>query len=143
MSKTIYPSEHSEQVATIDWAELMSNRHPELKLIFAIPNGGNRNIVTAVRLKAEGVKAGVPDLCLPVRTPKIHKIKDPCPGLCAIQSGFWHGLWIEMKKRKGSTTSKEQKWWHEKLRDQGYQVEVCKGASEAIEAISDYLGIEQ
>lgn len=31
-------------------------------LVFAIPNGGRRNVVTATRLKAEGVMAGVPDL---------------------------------------------------------------------------------
>ena len=31
-------------------------------LVFAIPNGGARNVVTATRLKAEGVTAGVPDL---------------------------------------------------------------------------------
>jgi hypothetical protein len=31
---------------------------------FAIPNGGKRNVITATKLKAEGVKAGVPDLCI-------------------------------------------------------------------------------
>ncbi len=30
--------------------------------VFAIPNGGARNVVTATRLRAEGVMAGVPDL---------------------------------------------------------------------------------
>lgn len=29
---------------------------------WAVPNGGNRNKIEASRLKAEGVKAGVPDL---------------------------------------------------------------------------------
>ena len=136
-SKTIehVPDEHTEQKNVINWAELMSNRHPELKLIFAIPNGGNRNIVTAVRLKAEGVRAGVPDLFLPVPRPSFMGGK--------LAGRYQMGLWIEMKKRKGSTTSKEQHWWHEKLRDQGYRVEVCKGAEEAIKVISDYLGIEQ
>ena len=31
---------------------------------FAIPNGGKRNIVAATKLKKEGVKSGVPDLCI-------------------------------------------------------------------------------
>jgi hypothetical protein len=31
---------------------------------FAIPNGGKSNVITATKLKAEGVKAGVPDLCI-------------------------------------------------------------------------------
>ena len=128
-------TEHQEQCAVIDWAELMSNRYPELKLLFAIPNGGNRHVVTAVRLKAEGVKSGVPDLFLPC--PQMVKI-----GGTSVQLQGMNGLWIEMKKRKGSTTSKVQKWWHEKLREQGYRVEVCKGAEAAIEVLSDYLGIK-
>ena len=31
---------------------------------WAIPNGGNRNIITATKLKAEGVKSGVPDIAI-------------------------------------------------------------------------------
>lgn len=133
-------SEHDEQVHVIDWCELMSSRHPELKLLFAVPNGGNRNIVTAVKLKAEGVKAGVPDLFLPV--PRDERPYPEYNGIFRDCLNVANGLFIEMKKRKGSTTSKEQKWWHEKLREQGYKVVIAKGADEAIECIADYLGIE-
>lgn len=38
----------------------------ELALLHHIPNGGARSKATAGRLKAEGVKAGIPDICLPV-----------------------------------------------------------------------------
>jgi hypothetical protein len=31
---------------------------------WAVPNGGNRNMVTAKKLKAEGVKSGVPDIAI-------------------------------------------------------------------------------
>ena len=31
---------------------------------FAIPNGGRRNIITATRLKSEGLKSGIPDICI-------------------------------------------------------------------------------
>lgn len=31
---------------------------------FAIPNGGARNVITGAKLKAEGVVAGAPDLCI-------------------------------------------------------------------------------
>jgi len=31
---------------------------------FAVPNGGHRHIKVASKLKSEGVKAGIPDLCL-------------------------------------------------------------------------------
>ena len=56
--------EHTEQVAVINWAKLNEGKYPQLRNLFAIPNGGHRHIGTAKKLKAEGVKAGVPDLCL-------------------------------------------------------------------------------
>lgn len=33
-------------------------------IIFAVPNGEKRNLLTAIRLKKEGVLAGIPDLCI-------------------------------------------------------------------------------
>ena len=59
-------SEHQEQKALIQWARLNQQRFPELDLLFAIPNGGLRNIRVARKLKSEGVKPGVSDLFLPV-----------------------------------------------------------------------------
>lgn len=41
------------------------NKHPQLKyLLFHVPNGGNRNAREAMKLKAMGVTAGIPDLLL-------------------------------------------------------------------------------
>ena len=117
-------TEHQEQVATIDWCSLMSNRYTALGLIYAIPNGSHRHISVAVKLKREGVRRSIPDLHLPVAR------------------GEYHSLYIEMKRTNGRAT-KDQKDMHDLLRAEGNRVEVCKGASEAIEAISDYLGIEQ
>lgn len=34
------------------------------KLLFAVPNGGSRNIIEAKKLKAQGVKSGVSDMLL-------------------------------------------------------------------------------
>jgi hypothetical protein len=76
-------TEHDEQVALSRWVTLLQPRHPELALLHAIPNGGHRHKAVAVRLKAEGVKRGVPDLCLPV------------------PRGGHHGLYLEMKTRQG------------------------------------------
>ena len=59
-------SEAAEQEAVIAWCGWMEKQHPELKLLFHIPNGGSRNKAEAANLKAQGVKPGVPDLCLPV-----------------------------------------------------------------------------
>ena len=84
------PSESDEQIALFDWARVMTSQIPELRLLFHIPNGGYRNKITAARMAREGVKAGVPDLFLPVS--RYGK----------------HGLFIEMKRKKGGRVRDEQ-----------------------------------
>lgn len=115
------PDEHSEQVSLMYQVKIYTGKYPELAMLYAIPNGGNRNVVTAKKLKAEGVKAGVPDLCLPV------------------PRGNYHGLYIELKRTKGGSVSAEQTRWMDALRGQGYRAEVCKGAEEAWNCIKDYI----
>jgi hypothetical protein len=50
----------------IKWVRAIKDAYPVLKLLYAVPNGRDRNIYVARKLKAEGVLAGVADLCLPV-----------------------------------------------------------------------------
>ena len=116
------PSEHDEQASLFREAMLRSRLDPRWGLLLAIPNGGMRSKATAGKLKAEGVRAGVPDLFLPV----------PC--------GLAHGLWIELKRSKGGRVSPEQEGWARALIEQGYIVSVCYGADEAIHVMRDYLG---
>ena len=113
-------SEHVEQVALMRWATFARARFPELVLLYAVPNGGHRHKATAARLKAEGVKRGVPDVCLPV-----------------ARSGA-HGLYIEIKTERGKATS-EQLGWIRALRRQGYVAEVCRGWESARSMIEHYL----
>src|SRR5690606_38146868 len=113
--------ESTEQTNLITWARLQSKTMPELARLFAIPNGGSRHMLEAVNLKKQGVCAGVPDLCLPV-----------------ARYGR-HGLYIELKRTKGSTTSPEQKDWIAYLNDAGYVAVICKGFDEARAAILEYL----
>lgn len=96
-------------------------KYPELALMYHCPNGGFRNKIEAARLKGQGVKAGVPDVFLPV-----------------ARNG-WHGLFIEMKRKAGGMVSMEQKMWIDKLRIQHYRVEVCKGYMQAINVIEAYM----
>ena len=117
-------SEATEQVRVINWSRAYTADFPELKLLYHIPNGGSRNQLEAQNLKAQGVKAGVPDLCLPV------------------PHGGFHGLYIEMKYGKNKTTEK-QDWWLEQLEAQGYDTAVCYGADEAMDKIAGYLEIEK
>ena len=112
--------EHAAQVAVMKWAALACGSMPELRLLFAIPNGGARNVITGARLKAEGVRAGVPDLFLPVA-------RHDC-----------HGLFIEMKSSKGVTTRLQDAWLYA-LDAEGYRVEVCRSAQAAIDTITEYL----
>lgn len=85
-----------------------------------MPNGGSRNQLEAANLKRQGVKAGVPDLCLPVP-----------------MNGF-HGLYIEMKYGRNKTTEAQEEWLGE-LAAQGYCAAVCYGEEEAERLISSYL----
>lgn len=113
-------SEATEQERVVNWARRNEYRAPSLALLHHIPNGGSRNKIEAARLKAQGVKAGVPDLFLPV---PMHDTP---------------GLYIEMKFGK-NTTSKQQEWWIEQLQKHGYAVHVCWGADEAIAIIAAYM----
>lgn len=60
--------EVDEQRAVFEWAEYAKGKYPWLKWMHHIPNGGSRNKIEAVRLKAQGVKRGVPDIFLPYPT---------------------------------------------------------------------------
>ena len=116
-------SEHDVQVQCIEWCRLNEKNYPNLDRIYAIPNGGMRNIIVAMKLKREGVRKGVPDLCLPV----------PLNGC--------HGLYIEMKRykdEKKTTTSKDQKDWIAYLLSVGYSVSVCYDLYGFIGVIKNY-----
>lgn len=115
------PTENAEQAALFQWAELASGAHPELRLLYAIPNGGLRDGRTAVTLQRTGVKSGVPDVCLPI----------PRKGYGA--------LYIEMKRQKGGVVSSNQKTWIKRLNDAGNRAVVCRGWQQARDTIMDYL----
>lgn len=107
-----------EQQTLFQYASLQPD--PRWELLFAIPNGGKRQMTTAIRLKATGLKAGIPDIFFPVAS-------GPC-----------NGLFIEMKFGRGRVQP-AQAVWHTLLREQGYGVEVCYGAVDAIDTIKRYL----
>lgn len=119
-------SESAEQQALFRWAAMQAKARPELALLLAIPNGGHRSKATAGRLKAEGVRSGVPDVALPVaRAPH-------------------GGLWIELKRQKTpgkprGRISPAQEWWISSLQASGQLAAVCYGWLEAKELIEAYL----
>lgn len=135
-SRPTEPTEHAEQCAIITWSALNTGKWPVLHLLYAVPNGaffgsetktlksGKKIPVAAIRahkLKAEGLKEGVPDLVLPV------------------PSQTHHGLYIELKRRTLGQPSPHQTWWKDSLLLLGYHAILCHGATEAITAIRAYL----
>lgn len=118
------PLEHTEAVRLMSVVLLHQAQHPVLGLLYHIPNGGWRKRGVAAKLKAEGVKPGVPDYHLPV-----------------ARQGF-HGLYIELKKGVRGRVEPEQAEWIKDLREQGYRAEVAKGWVEAWAILCDYLGIK-
>lgn len=123
-------TEHAHQVAVFMWAaqEAPKEWRSALQFMFAIPNGGERNKAVAARLKAEGVKSGVPDIMLPVR------------------KGRYAGLFIELKKPRagkvrGGKATLEQNAWITVLNGLGYSAHVCEGCLAAIAVITVYMGL--
>jgi hypothetical protein len=114
--------ERQHQVELIKWVRSIKDAYPVLKLLYAVPNGGLRNIKVARKLKAEGVVAGVADLCLP-----------------AARRGY-HGLYLEMKSEEGVTT-KEQKAFLRGVLEEGYCAVIAQGVDEASSTLAWYIGI--
>lgn len=92
-------SEHLEQVSAVNWFEAA---YPGV-LIFAIPNGGERNPMVAEKMRREGVRRGIPDLMIPA----------------------WR-MFVEMKSPKGRL-SDYQIERIDYLISAGYQCLVCYG----------------
>jgi len=110
-------NEHCLQRAIANWCaglglQLVRGRFA------AIPNGGARDVITASKLKAEGVRAGMPDLI------------------------FWREpgrvLWMEVKNGTSGSVSAAQKVLHSALKADGHLVVVCRSLSEAIEAVEAF-----
>jgi len=123
------PTEHVEQAMLFQWSQLATGKYPELADLFAIPNAGGytggfrANVARVVAMKREGVRSGIPDICLPVAR------------------GRYHALYIELKRTnaKPSDTKPEQAEWHERLAAAGNCVVVCPGWEAARYAIEAYL----
>lgn len=115
------PTESDEQIALFRWAAYETGAHPELSMLYHIPNERRCTARQGARMNAEGRRKGVPDICLPV--PK----------------GGYHGLYIELKRTKGGTVSDDQKGWIKALQRCGYRAEVCRGWEPAMKVIMDYL----
>ena len=117
------PTESQEQQALFRWAAYARGVYPELNLLYHIPNEGLRSVQTGARLKSEGMKPGVPDICLP------------------IARGPYHALYIEMKRTKRGRVTDTQQGWISALNRVGNKAVVCKGWQEAVQVLKAYLDL--
>lgn len=117
------PLEKDDQMLLFEWLEYAACAHPELKMAYHIPNGGSRHAREAHNLRLQGVKPGVPDICLPVA------------------KGGYNALYIELKRRKGGRVSDEQRAWIYALNQAGNRAVVCNGFEEARNEIESYINL--
>lgn len=106
------------QIACVNWFN--SELSKLSGLLFSVPNGGQRNAITAKMMKREGVVAGVSDLIL------------------FVPSKGYHALCIEMKTDKGKQSDKQKKW-QKMVEKQGYKYIVCRSVDEFAKEITEYL----
>lgn len=119
-------SEHAHQTAFFASLPPLWQEFPELRWIFAIPNGGDRNMAVAANMKAEGVRAGVWDVFLPAARKNMH------------------GLFLEFKKpirkkEKNGGLSDQQFQFGFHVNQLGYATKVVYTWEQAIDATLAYL----
>ncbi len=132
-------TEHDHQVQLFTWADHCIEQDvpnaSALANLFAIPNGGERNAIVGAKMKAEGVKPGVPDMFLahPVRVP-FTKLSGNAPTA--------PGLFVELKSlRPGARLSPAQREWLERLSHGGYLTASCEGWIDAARLIAYCLSL--
>ena len=128
---TAPPLETVEQQSLFTWADAHARKYPELRDLYAVPNGAHKSPAMAAKFQREGLKPGVPDVVLP------------------HARGGYHALYVEMKRRpvvgkRGhllapTKPSPQQLDWHERLRAAGNKVVTCYGWDEAVKEILAYL----
>jgi len=119
-------SESTEQQALFEWAALYRTETPELEMLYAIPNQGGAGygaMRRGLKMKSEGQKKGVPDICLPVRRAN------------------WNALYIEMKDVKGGRMSPHQLDWMCRLSFHQNCCVLAHGFDAARESIMEYLSL--
>lgn len=111
--------EHRIQQACVRWFNI---QYPHLRgRLFAVPNGGRRDVVTGAKLKAEGVVAGVADLIL------------------LVTNKAFGALLIEMKKPGGIQSAAQRQWQEIVTRGGEYKYVICRSLYDFMREIRDFL----
>lgn len=119
--------EYDAQVRFFAGVDILAELYPahaaDLEDVYATANGGKRHRGEAGKLRAAGVRRGVPDIeaWIPVAP--------------------YHGLVIELKAPRSGQATKEQKARIARLRKRGYRAEICHGWQRATAVLCEYLGV--
>jgi len=122
------PTEREERRMVVRFRDQWRSKYPELRYLIAIHNE-QRFVRSQARsffaywqgMTEQGYQAGIPDYVLPV-----------------ARWGYF-GLWIELKRLRGSQVTPEQRAWCQALANLGHAVVVAKGASVVCETLLWYV----
>lgn len=130
--------EHYDQCIVMNWCELNKTKYPCLGFIYAIPNMSMAHVNFRVKMKAEGLKKGMVDWCLP--WPK----QDFIAGEMVGHGNFYVvcGLYVEMKVKPNKPTP-EQEAWLEWLSSVGFVAKVAWSADQAIGYLKEYVNPDE
>lgn len=120
------PTEEEEQTAFVQWCQINKI------IVHHSPNegtGGRAAAIRGARMKKLGTSKGFWDLMLFI----------PIYNLIDGEIDDYQLVMIEMKAKKGSRISPEQKAWGEIYEMAGIPNAVCKGADEAIEFVKKFM----
>ena len=106
--------EHKLQVAICKWLDYTQDFY-----YYAIPNGGLRHRLVAIKLKMEGAKAGVADM------------------FWMVSNDNWKGLFIEVKIEKGKQ-SPTQKEFEQIALKHGYYYAVVRSIDDCISILNSF-----
>ncbi len=110
--------ESSLQQACKRWFNLQYPHYA--RLFYAVPNGGSRNYKEAVKMKREGIVAGVSDMVL------------------QIPNSHFHGMNVEFKTKTGRQ-SPHQKEFEKAVTEMGYRYVIVRDVSEFVRIVKEYL----
>lgn len=139
----LFASEEQEQGAVIGWAAVqlpLWGLPP--RALLAVPNGAHLGSLIPGTNDAAARKRRV------ARLRKMGMLDGAADLFLAVARGGFHGLWVEMKKRRESFSSQaaaerawtaEQRLFCDMMRSQGYAYQLCYGSDEARAAITEYV----
>lgn len=107
------PTEHALQVRVLEIINI-GKAHPDI-FAFAIPNAARRSFQMAMKMKAEGLMAGVADICIMLPEAK--------------------SAWLELKKRKGGRQSEHQKGFEARCQRLNHPYALARTLDEAVAAL--------